>query len=124
MDARFKRHWDRWRERTNSGKTPADFIAECSDETLVELLAYAAEGTPVERNVIATELTNRISRLHRHVAERSDRVHEALDKNERSLASAKAGDMEIRNETNALQDETDKTSRYSKRRKSPREGGW
>ena len=124
MDERFKRHWDRWRERTDAGKSPADFLAECSDETLVELLAYRLEGSDLERNVIATELTNRISRLHRGVAEHSDTVRGQLDENERALGNARTADAAIRKDTNSLQDETDKTSRYSKRRKEPREGGW
>lgn len=124
VDSRFRRHWDRWRARIKAGKTPADFIAECSDETLVELLADGSQGTPVERNVIATELTNRISRLHRKVEGHSDRVREALDDNERAAEAGGISDAAIRSDTDALQDATDKTSRYSKRRKTPREGGW
>lgn len=124
VDSRFRRHWDRWQARIQAGKTPADFIAECSDETLVELLADGSRGTPVERNVIATELTNRISRLHRRVEGHSDRVREALEDNERAAEAGRISDAAIRSDTDALQDATDKTSRYSRRRRTPREGGW
>ena len=122
MDERFKRHWDRWHERAAQGVPHTEILAECSDETLVELLAYAAEGTSVERNVIATELTNRISRLHRNVGGHSDSVRGLVGENKRLLAEADMADDKIREETDALEASTEKTSRYSPKRK--REGGW
>lgn len=116
------RHWETWRDLTDSGKTPADFLASASDETLVELLAVSTEGTPVERNIIATELTNRISRLHRRVAQHGDRTNDLLDVNQASLAQADAADVEIRAENKRLRGETEGTSRYAKN--SKRSGGW
>lgn len=123
MDARFKRHWDRWRAFVGEGKSPADFLATASDETLVELLAYAAEGTAFERNIIATELTNRISRLHRNVAAHGDRMNDLVDRNKASLRDADKADDEIREQTESFRHDTERTSRYSKRR-TEREGGW
>lgn len=121
MDARFLRHWATWREFTKDGKTPADFLASASDETLVELLAVAEEGSPVERNIIATELTNRISRLHRNVAQHGDRTDDLLDVNQASLARADKADEGIRAENKRLRGETEGTSRYAKNGK--RNGG-
>lgn len=148
MDKRFRHHWVLWQDRTRNGKAPADFLAECSDETLVELLSYGDQGTAVERNVIATELTNRISRLHRAVATHSERVNGFLDDNERSrenaeadartasdhartasdnaedaageMAKAAEADRGIREETDSLRNATDKTSRYERKH----DGGW
>lgn len=148
MDTRFRHHWQQWNELTREGKAPADFLAECSDETLVELLSYGSQGTAMERNVIATELTNRISRLHRAVATHSERVNGFLDDNERSRSNAEAdvrtasdnaktasdnaenaasemgkaaeADRGIREETDSLRSSTDKTSRYQRKG----EGGW
>lgn len=71
--------------------TPADFLGDCTDETLVELLAFAEEGTPVERNVIATELTNRLAKLHRLAATHAHRVQGLLDANRASRDLAEAG---------------------------------
>lgn len=123
MDKRFKRHWDRWRGLIAEGKTPADFLSSASDETLVELLAYAAEGTPVERNIIATELTNRISRLHRAVGKHSDTMDDLVGENKAYLAEADRADDDIAKQTEAFRSDTEKTSRYSSRNKK-REGGW
>lgn len=122
MDERFRRHWERWHERTAKGAKAADILAECSDETLVELLACAQEGTDWERNVIATELTNRISRLHRNVGGHSDSVRGLVGENKRLLAEADEADNKIREQTDSLEASTEKTSRYSPKRE--REGGW
>lgn len=122
MDSRFVRLWDRWRELTSKGVSPAEMLSECSDETLVELLAVPDRGSPVERNVIATELTNRISRLHRNVAGHAATVRGLVDVNQQHLAEADTADEGIRDRVNALEAETDKTSRYSEERQ--REGGW
>ena len=119
---RFKRHWERWHERIAQGIPIPEILAECSDETLVELLAYAEEGTPRERNVIATELTNRISRLHRNVGGHSDNVRGLVVENKRLLAEADVADDKIREQTDSLEASTEKTSRYSTKRH--REGGW
>lgn len=123
MDERFKRHWDRWHALKAEGSTPADFLSTASDETLVELLAYADEGTGVERNIIATELTNRISRLHRAVGTHSDHVNALVDENKAHLANADRADDEIRESTETFRAQTEKTSRYSSRNQK-REGGW
>ena len=122
MDERFKRHWERWHERIARGAQHTDILAECSDETLVELLAYGHEGKDWERNVIATELTNRISRLHRHVGGHSDNVRGLVVENKRLLAEADVADDKIKEQTDSLEASTEKTSRYSTKRQ--REGGW
>ena len=143
MDARFRHHWTTWRALIAEGRTPGEFLAECSDETLVELLAYRDEGNDVERNVIATELTNRITRLHHAVEGHAGRVRGFLDENERHRASAEAGartasanaeqaasdlvkageaDNSIRRETDDLEGTTRGTARYTGRK--PRDGGW
>lgn len=122
MDERFRRHWERWHERIAQGIPHTEVLAECSDETLVELLAYGHEGTHLERNVIATELTNRISRLHRHVGGHSDNVRGLVVENKRLLAEAGEADDKITEETDSLEASTEKTSRYSPKRQ--REGGW
>lgn len=115
MDARYRRHWERWEALKREGKNAADFLASASDETLVELLACRMEGTDVERNIIATELTNRISRFHREVEGHSGRVQGMVDEN-------KAVDARLQKESEEFQSATDKTSRYS--RKQERKGGW
>ena len=122
MDDRFRHHWARWNELRATGQTPADFLPQISDETLVELLAYAQEGTPVERNIIATELTNRISRLHRSVGDHSDRMDELVDENKTHLDNAHRADDEIRLKTATFRSSTERTSRYAP--KGKREGGW
>ena len=122
MDTRFNRHWERWHERIAQGVQPPEVLAECSDETLVELLAYGHEGTALERNVIATELTNRISRLHRNVGGHSERVRGLVADNKRHLAEAGKADDKIQEQTDTLEASTEKTSRYSPKR--TREGGW
>lgn len=122
MDERFKRHWERWHERIAQGVPHTDILAECSDETLVELLAYGHEGTSWERNVMATELTNRISRLHRNVGGHSERVRGLVADNKRYLAEADRADDRIQEQADTLEASTEKTSRYSLKRM--REGGW
>lgn len=122
MDSRFVRLWDQWRDRLAKGATMVQLLSECSDETLVELLAVPNEGSAVERNVIATELTNRISRLHRNVAGHSATVRGLVDENAQHLASARDADERIRAEADTIESETDRTSRYSEKRR--REGGW
>lgn len=122
MDSRFHRLWDQWHDRIAEGATTVQLLSECSDETLVELLAVPNEGTSVERNVIATELTNRISRLHRNVAGHSKTVRGLVDENEQHLANAHDADERIREQADTIESQTDKTSRYSEKRQ--REGGW
>lgn len=118
MDTRFRRHWVRWHALKAEGKSQAAFLAECSDETLVELLADRREGTDVERNVITTELTNRLRRLHDEVARHATDVRGLLDVNERergerarSESRAEAADLEIGRATDALARSSEKSSR-------------
>lgn len=122
MDGRFRRHWDRWQALKREGMAPSDFLASASDETLVELLACRTEGTDIERNIIATELTNRISRFHRSVEGHSDAVRGLVDENKGALRRAQAADARLQQETDAFESETGRTSRYSRR--ATREGGW
>lgn len=123
MDARFKRHWATWHAFIREGRTPADFMKTASDETLVELLAYSSEGNAVERNIIATELTNRLSRLHRRVGDHSDRMNTLVDENQSLLREAHRADEDIRHETETFRHETARTSRYSGSDEE-RQGGW
>lgn len=123
MDRRFKRYWDKWHALKQEGKTPADFLSTASDETLVELLAYSAEGSDIDRNIIATELTNRLSRLHRNVASHGEQMDELVDINKGHLAEADLADDQIREQTREFRDETEKTSRHSKTREE-QDDGW
>lgn len=121
MDVRFGRHWDTWHRLRAEGKSPAEFLSTASDETLVELLAVGTEGTPVERNIIATELTNRISRLHKRISTHHDATDALVDANKAALNAADKADDAIRGENQAFRNESDKTSRYGGK---DRKGGW
>lgn len=82
-DRRFDREWDSWDERLRRGEKQTDILSSLRDKQLAEMLAAdAGMRRPLERNVIATALTNRL-------AKRQDAPADALvRKMARSIASA------------------------------------
>ena len=65
-DRRFDRHWDAWDARLASGEQRLDVLKGLTERELAELLAAdAGAGRKLERNVVATELTNRLARRNR-----------------------------------------------------------
>ncbi|HUR67919.1 MAG TPA: hypothetical protein VM370_01635 [Candidatus Thermoplasmatota archaeon] len=120
MDERFGRHWETWRELRKGGKTPADLLPTIADETLVELLAYSRGGNDVERNVIATELLNRLSGRHRDLEEHGERVKSLLDENQAALARATEADDELEVQAREYVEGASRTSRHF----GQRTGGW
>ncbi len=67
-DVRFDRGWDSWDGSVRAGKTHREILGTTSDPDLVSLLASTrGHFRSVDRNVVATELLNRIRR-HEHLA--------------------------------------------------------
>lgn len=82
-DRRFDKLWEAWDERLKRGETQAGILESLRERQLAEMLAAdAGIRRPLERNIIATALTNRLSK--RHDAPRDALVHQMA----RSLASA------------------------------------
>lgn len=65
-DRRFDRLWDAWDARLAAGVNRLDVVKDLTERELAELLAAdAGASRKLERNVIATELTNRLGRRSR-----------------------------------------------------------
>lgn len=65
-DRRFDRLWDSWDARLAAGKRRLEVLEDLTERDLAELLAAdAGAHRSLERNVIATELTNRLGRRGR-----------------------------------------------------------
>lgn len=71
---RYRRLWERWDGAVAAGRRPHEFLQEVSDESLIELLAGATEQRQYERDLIATELKNRMVRLHKAMKRATDEV--------------------------------------------------
>lgn len=60
--SRFARLWETWDARHAAGERPADILVGAKDEELVEILAgESKEDRGYARDIIATELLNRLS---------------------------------------------------------------
>ncbi len=55
--------WDKWKRLAGHGTPLVDIVADCTDETLLELLASVSGGTSEAREVVATELAYRMGVL-------------------------------------------------------------
>ena len=62
---RFAELWSRWDERVRTRADVPSFLAQATDEDLIELLAGATgRDRKYERDVVATEIMNRLGRRH------------------------------------------------------------
>lgn len=66
---RFEALWAAWDEGSARGCDPAARLPLLSDEEVVELLAGAPESRRNERNLLATEALNRMTRTRRALVE-------------------------------------------------------
>lgn len=65
-DRRFDRLWGAWDARLGAGESPVAMLKRLTERELAELLAAdAGARRPLERNIIATELTNRLGKRNR-----------------------------------------------------------
>lgn len=69
-DRRFDRLWEAWDARLGAGGSRLDMIKGLTERELAELLAAdAGAGRSLERNIVATELTNRLAKRDRPPAD-------------------------------------------------------
>lgn len=65
-DRRFDHHWEGWDARLRSGETRLAILKGMTEAELAELLgADAGMARNLERNIVATELGNRLARRGR-----------------------------------------------------------
>lgn len=77
---RFAELWIRWDERVRTRADVPKFLAEAKDEDLIELLAGAtARDRKYERDVVATEILNRLGRRHSDLPAAAERVLSSAD---------------------------------------------
>lgn len=81
--------WTKWDQSVTSGRTPADFLGDISDESLIQLLLTCPTGKAHERDIVATETFNRMLRtrerlkeVDRTVGEAAARLTEAVERAE------------------------------------------
>lgn len=63
---RFEELWSTWEGRLATGQSPVKLLSELTDEDVIELLTGAPPNRRLDRNILATEALNRMSRA-RHV---------------------------------------------------------
>ena len=124
---RFEARWQRWDEDVRNGVSPPELLARLSDETMLELLASGGGAERrYERNVLATEILNRLRRLRRDLAEATaeavgaigetvDSAHDAARAAQRSERSIVRhfdvrGDEEVADERGAARAATGATA--------------
>lgn len=68
-EGRFGRLWAEWDRRVDAGERPEDILDEAKDEDLVEVLAGESDvDRRYTRDIIATELLNRLHERTKHPA--------------------------------------------------------
>lgn len=94
--ARFARLWDTWDARRAAGERAADILRAAKDEELVEILAgESTENRKYERDIIATELLNRLSSRFREqpvsadaAADSAQSSHKAAEEGQEAIHRA------------------------------------
>lgn len=90
---RFARMWTEWDEKAGDRKDVPHYLRGAKDEDLVELLASSSQkDRKYERDVIATEILNRLHRRHRDLPSAADAV---LESAEAAYHAASAGQQAI-----------------------------
>lgn len=85
---RFEGTWRAWDAHARAGERAVDLLLRLSDESLIELLASAGDGRRYERNLIATEILNRMRWLRRELSETASLADEAVEESRRAAAAA------------------------------------
>lgn len=82
---RFEKLWTAWQATSTSGASRAACLAALADEDVIELLTGAPPSHRLERNLLATEALNRMSRARvaiveaaRDASEEFERVHSVV----------------------------------------------
>ena len=72
---RFARQWERWDEAVRSREDAGPYLAAAKDEELVELLAGESDrDRKYERDIVATEIANRLARRNRGLPQGAEDV--------------------------------------------------
>lgn len=79
--------WEMWDESLRQGARAHEILPHLSDETLIQLL-MAAEPARTERDIVATELGNRLVRRRRSLREACEEVADAIEGLQAALAGA------------------------------------
>lgn len=93
---RFAKSWDQWDKSVRTRADIPRFLKEASDEDLVELLAGASKtDRKYERDIVATEILNRLGRRHRdlpaaaaEVLESAEAAYQAAAEGQRAIHMA------------------------------------
>lgn len=95
-DARFESAWAEWTRQQAAGASRAALLEEADERFLVETLASKGAGdAPVDRNVLATELLNRVARRarrkfdEREIAEITREVRATIARSEEVVARSR-----------------------------------
>lgn len=59
-DVRFQSRWGEWKEAVDGGSTRSFLSASSSSDLIMLIACDAAASEPVARNILATELLNRV----------------------------------------------------------------
>lgn len=90
---RFAKLWETWDARVGQGEDARSFFDHAQDEDLIELLAgESGRDRKMERDIVATEILNRMHRRNMHVPRSADA---ALASAKASQAAAKEGQADI-----------------------------
>lgn len=75
---RFERSWEEWDERIGDGAQPREMLADLSSEKIMQLLAGAGSERRYERDILATEVMNRLVRARHNVDDSMENVADLL----------------------------------------------
>jgi hypothetical protein len=105
---RFAQKWDHWDEHVHDGAQAQTYLRAAKDEQLLELLAAeSSKNRKYERDIVTTELQNRLATRHAAHPKGADEVmvaarqaYEAAAKGQKAIHTAEAilkasGDMEL-----------------------------
>lgn len=79
MNSRFGKTWAEWDKRVDNGEAPASILRDAKDEDLVEVLGgESPSDRRYVRDIIATELLNRLRSRSKHPAAAESAANSAL----------------------------------------------
>lgn len=88
---RFAKLWEAWDARIDGGESRVSFLNAAKDEELIELLAgESARNRRIERDVIATEILNRMHRRNTSFPGGADAVVAAAEGAQRAAEAGQA----------------------------------
>lgn len=76
----FQALWESWDAARASGRSPDDVLYDISDDCLIELLAGAGSERAYEKDLIRTELRNRLARRDRNLREAAKHADTMVDR--------------------------------------------